>query len=107
MRAAAERELEHLHAREAGCTEESPDFVGDQPQILGDDRRLPAAELGADGLEDSVARAFDPRAIYGRGRRGRHFPGGLEAAEMVDPHQIDQIEQMAEPLDPPAITLAI
>jgi len=41
---AAEGELEHLHAGEAGRIEQCPDVVGNHAQVLGDDRRLTAAE---------------------------------------------------------------
>ena len=46
------------------------------------------------------------RPSSGLGRAARHRPVGDEAAEVVDPGDVDELERAPEALDPPAVALA-
>src|SRR6185503_17587819 len=79
-----------------------PNLVGDDSQILGDERDL--AHLGAQRLEQRIA---SPRLPFAeaRGRRaGRDRPIRLERAEVVDAQQIEALELRADALEPPTET---
>ncbi len=79
------------------------DRRGDHAEVLGDQRqRAPSSRRG--GVEQRAARAraaSDPPRRVARVRG--HRPVGDEAAEVVDPRQVEELERAPQPLDPPAI----
>ena len=72
------------------CLAQCLDLRGDDAQILGDQRQ-PSEDL-LDRLEQVGARPLDPFARPGGRLAGRDFPVRLEAAEVVEPDQIDQLQ---------------
>ena len=71
------------------------------PRSSATNRRRPAADGLANRREYPRARPVHPLTID-RGRVAeRHFPGGLEATEVIDADDIDLFEQVAEASDPP------
>ena len=101
VRKLVEAELEHVHPGEAELVPQPDDRLGDHAEILGDQRQR--AQLGRDGVEELAARPGPPRPVLGRVRLGRHGPVGDEAAEVVDAHEVVELERPAEALDPPAV----
>ena len=73
------------------------------PEVLDDDRER--SELALGRPEELRPGAAAPAAGRRRRRAERYGPGGDEAAEMVDPRQVDELERAAEPLGPPAVPL--
>src|SRR5207248_6324625 len=53
--------------------------------------------------EHGLTGALDPLSVDRRAFAGRHLPGGLEAAEMIDANDVNLIEHVAEPSDPPRV----
>src|SRR5262249_14804847 len=94
-------ELEHFHARETGFAQQCAHLSGNQAKVFGDHWCLPLVQRRRNSVEHSPARTLDPGAVDRRFGASRHFPGSLEAAEMIDAHQIDLLEQPAESRDPP------
>src|SRR4051812_4747582 len=101
---AAERELEYLHAGEAQLIAQLLYVGRNYAQILGDDRE--SSQRITHRLEQRCAWAGHPAAIDGSFLAGRHLPVGHEAAEVIQPRDIDQCQCRAEALDPPAVALA-
>src|SRR5207253_8378568 len=97
-------ELQHLHTRKARSTEQCAHFVRYQPEVFGDHRRV-AAECRANGVEHRVAGSAHPIAAHGGRRVSRHLPGSLEATKMVDANEVDQLQKVAEPVDPPSVPI--
>ena len=75
-------------------------------EILGDHGQL--AELGLGRPEDRLRRGRAASGRCGRPARPalRDRPEGREAAEVVDPGEVDERERPPQPLDPPAVALA-
>ena len=73
----------------------------DHAEILGDQRQRP--ELALDGAEERRARAAPPAAAPRRRVALGDRPVGDEAAEVVDPREVDELERAPEALDPPAV----
>ena len=83
----------------------SLDVRRDHAEILGDHGQL--AELGLGCPEDRLAGTGQPAAGASVGWcRPRDRPEGDEAAEVVDPGEVDERERPSQPLDPPAVALA-
>ena len=78
-----------MHAGDVVAFAQSIHFRRDDPEVLGDDRQVP--ELVFDGVEYCVARTRLPGSDAGVRRIGGHRPVGLEAAEMIDAHEIGQL----------------
>jgi hypothetical protein len=97
----AEPELEHDHARVAERGAQPLDRSGDDAEVLGDHRQLP--ELARRGVERRPARPALPAAAERMPGALRHGPIGAEAAEVVDPREVVELEGAAQPLGPPAI----
>ena len=94
-----ERELEDLHPGKAEIIAELLHFWCHEPEVLGPDRQMPQFVL--ERVEESIARTFSPGAVD-RGRLAvRHLPEGLKATEVVDAHDVDELRQPTESLDPP------
>ncbi len=99
-RVAAESELQHPHARQLEALAQRGHVGRDQAQVLGDDRHPPQARPHR--LEQRRARALAPVAVD-RGRfGGRDLPVARKAAEVVDADEIHQLEDAAQPAQPPA-----
>src|SRR5439155_12590552 len=97
---AAERPVEHHHPRETELVAQPVHGRRDQAEVLRDYRQL--AERALDGAEELGARAAAPVAAPRRLVLLRDRPVGDEAAEVIDPRDVDELEHAAEALDPPA-----
>ena len=95
---AVERELQDPHAGESEALPQRGHLRRDDAEVLGDDRQV--AQLPPHGLEQCPAGHLDPLPLL-RGRRAcRHRPAGIEAAEVVDAHEIKQPSGGTDALDP-------
>ena len=92
-------ELEHLHVREAGVADEIAHGLGHEAQIFRDDGAL--AEVMAHALKEGKARTLLPMA----GERGGAAEGNgeilVEAAEMIDAHDVVELKGLPQAGDPP------
>ena len=77
----------------------------DDAEILGDDRQL--AELARGRVEDRLARPAHPAPAARILRVRRHRPVRDEAAEVVDPRDVEQGERPAQTLGPPRVARAL
>src|SRR4051812_38963192 len=102
-RAPRESELEDVHPGQAERMPEPLDGRRDDAEVLGDEREM--AELRLQGVEEAPSRAAPPASPGRRPRAGRNRPVRDEAAEVVDPRGIDELERPAEPLAPPAVAV--
>ena len=102
--ARGEAELQHGHARQAQRLAQPRHRRGDHAEVLGDQRQL--AQRLARGVERRAARAALPRALQRELGVRRHRPVGHEAAEVVDPRQVEELEDALEARDPPRVALA-
>src|SRR5262249_52486964 len=64
------------------------------------------ADLALEAREQRRARTAPPRSFTGAAMARRNCPVRDEAAKVVDPHRVDQLERAAEALDPPAVAVA-
>ena len=99
--AAAEGELQHLHAGEAALSQQLTDAVHDVAEVLRDDGQL--AQRPFEGVKQLHPGADLPLAAAGRRAARRDGPVGVEAAEVVDAEQIVDAQRVPHPLDPPSI----
>ena len=89
---------------QAEVVAQPPHRPGDDAEVLGDERQL--AERVARRVEHRAARAAAPAAAERVARALRHRPVGDEAAEVVDPREVEERERAREPRDPPRVALA-
>ena len=75
------------------------DLRRDDAQVLGDERQ--AAELRFERVQELAARPRHPPARLGRRRPRRDVPVRLEPAEVVEPDQVDLLQDVPHPIDPP------
>jgi hypothetical protein len=80
------------------------DRRGDDAKVLGDDRQL--AQLGLGRVERRAPGPTDPPPRPGIGRPAGDRPVRHEAAEVVHPRQVEEVEGAAEALDPEAVAAA-
>ena len=73
----------------------------DDAEVLGDDRQLP--ELRLRRRERRAPRAALPAAAERVAGAARHRPVGDEAAEVVDPGEVEERERARQPRDPPGV----
>src|SRR5215213_10876487 len=99
-RVAVERELEDRHPRQLELVAEPLDGRRDHSQILGDDRQR--AEIGPDGPEQLAAGRATPAARARGLPAGRDRPVCDQAAKVIEPDEVDELERSPEALDPPA-----
>ena len=98
---AAERELQHLHAREGAVCQQLPHAGEELPQILGDDGQL--AQRTFQRVEQLHPGAGLPLAGLGGSAVCRDGPVGIKTTEVVDAEQVIDAQRMADTLDPPGI----
>ena len=98
-----ERPEEHDHAGKAEGVAQLLDVGRDDAEVLGDHWQL--AELALRRPEHRLPRALYPAAVDRGLRARRHLPVGGEAAEVVDPREVDEREHAPQPLDPPAVAV--
>ena len=96
-----EAELHDDHPREAERAAQALDRLGDDAEVLGDQRQR--AELARGGVEDGPPGAAAPAPAARVGRALGHRPVGDEAAEMIDPGDIEERERASQALGPPAV----
>jgi hypothetical protein len=96
---AAERELQHGHARETVALPQRLHLGRDDAQVLGHDGQRP--QRAVQRVEERAARPLHPLAALGGPVAARHLPVRLEPAEVVEPHQVEQRERGAEARGPP------
>ena len=97
---AVEGELENPHPGQAELARAAPHVRRDIPRssaMNGSPPRL------VEGFEETRRRGPAPSARSGRRRLGRHVPGGLKPAEMIEADEVDLGEQGAHAFHPPAI----
>ena len=94
-------ELQHLHVGAAAGPHQRADAVGQQAQVLGDDVHL--AQLPVHGVEQLHARALFPVARPRVGGIGRDREILVEAAEVIDAHDVVQFEAVPHPAHPPGV----
>jgi len=94
-------ELQHVHAGDAMTLAQGIHLRRYDAEVLGDDRQFSESLLH--GVEYRVAGTRFPGAGAGGTGFGGHGPVGLEAAEMIDAHEVGELGRGAQPLDPPAI----
>ena len=75
------------------------DLGRNDAQILGNDRQVAQATLNR--LEEILTRSFYPSADHCGGFFGRDLPVGIEAAEVVDPDDINLLEGFSQAVLPP------
>ena len=97
-------ELQDLHAGKAETVAQGLDLGGDDAQVFGNDRQIP--QRRTDGFEQASPRRGHPRAALRRPLFGRHLPGRLETAEMIDADTVEQCKCVAEAFDPPVEPLS-
>ena len=98
-----EGQLQHGHAGQAGVSQQLAQAVGLKPQVLGHQRQL--AQRLFQGVEERHAWAGRPFALACRGAGGRNGPVGIEAAEVVDAHDVGQGQAALDARDPPGVAL--
>src|SRR5690606_23627754 len=99
--AATERELQNPHSWVTELLPQRMDVRRYDPQILHDDRDR--AQLALQTAEEVQTRTGYPRAVDRRLLPGRNLPPSGEPPEVVHPHQIHELKDTAEPVNPPAV----
>jgi hypothetical protein len=97
-----------LEDRHAGQPEPLPqplDGRGDDPEVLRDQRQI-AVERPRGRVERRAAGSAPPPPGQRVARSPGHRPVGDEAAEVVDPRDVVQLEDAPEALGPPAVAAA-
>ena len=100
-----EAEFEDAHAEEVELVAELGDVVGDYAEVFDD-----AGEGGKfllEGFEEFGAGGGDPFSVGGVGGVVGDFPGGGEAAEVVDADDVAETEGGAEAGGPPVVVVAV
>ena len=90
---AAEGELQDAHARQAEALAQRHDVVGDDAEILGDDRQV--AELVHQQPQEILPRREVPLSPAGVRGAGGHGPVRRERAKVIDAQQVDALELLA------------
>ncbi len=101
LRIVAKRKLQDTHPRKSKLLPQPFHLRGNHAQIFRHKRQL--QQLALHRLKKLRSRTLHPAAFLCRARAGGHFPERLEAAKVVQPHQVEQLERSANPLDPPAM----
>ena len=100
LRAAAEGELQHRHAGQVEPLDELGHARRHQPEVLGyHGQRAP--ELGLQRVEERGAGRGHPLAFDRRRLAGGDGPVGVEAAEVVHAHLVEELEVALEAALPP------
>ena len=99
--AAAEGPEENDHPREAELVAQPVHRRRDVAEVLGDQRQI--AELALDRAEELGPGTGPPAAALRRRVPRRNRPVRDEAAEVVDPADVDELERAPEALAPPAV----
>src|SRR5512132_4228088 len=97
---AVERPEQYRDPRKAEPVAEPVDVGCDQAEVLRDHRQRPELLLGRP--EDGGAGTATPRPVR-RLLSGRDRPEPGEAAEVIDPEDVDEVEHAAHPLRPPVV----
>ena len=98
-------ELQYPHSRKTQLLSQRYYLRGERSQILGDDFH-PAEGFIYRGKE-LRSRALHPSALHGGRSVSGNFPEGLQASEVVNPHSVNEGEQTAKPLYPPAVSVLL
>ena len=90
---AAEGELQDRHAREAEALAQRLDLGRDDAQVLGDDRQL--AERACRASKSAAPGPFTHWPLTAVVVAAGNLPVGLEAAEVIEPDQVDAAQERA------------
>ena len=97
--ARVERKLQDLHPRPAGIEHQLQNLRRQEAQILGNERDIRIRLL--DGTHQLESGSFDPAPVARGLVDGRDAPIALDAAEMVDAHDVIVASCRADALQPP------
>ena len=95
------RKLQHLHAGEPGLLHKFTYFIGNDTQILRDNRQLLRPKVLIQRTEQRHARALDPLAVLSRLITIRYRIISFKSPEMIHPERVVQVEAVADPVNPP------
>ena len=101
-----EAELQNLHPGQTEAVAQLDDVRGDHAQVLGDDRHDLPFILGqrrVKRLEKILARAGHPLSRFCGGTAKGDLIVSCKPAEMVEAHDVHQVKDGPESLDPPLI----
>ncbi len=96
---AAEGELQDGHARKLERISQRPHRVGNDAEVLGDDGKLP--KLVLHGTKERGPGPVLPGALNGGVVRGRDAPVFVEASEVVESDDVEQLKRAPQSLRPP------
>src|SRR5271169_3071427 len=100
MRASiAKAELQHSHAGNLVLFTKSVNIGSNVAEVLG--KEWQPSQFLVQLVEEFVARAIDPTAIYRSFFGGRNFPELGEAAKVVKTHEVAGLRSPAQALYPP------
>ena len=99
VRLAVESKLQHAHPRDAEPVLERQHVLGDEAEILGDQRQV--AELIEDPAQELFARRVLPGAAARVGGACGHGPVRGERPEVIDPEEIHARKLRAHSREPP------
>ena len=101
----AEAKLQNLHARHLELFAQGFDVIGDDTQILGNDRNVP--ELFLHEPHELLTRRRPPLATASVGSAGRDRPVRGQSTEVIDAQSIDAIELLHDPVAPERETVSL
>ncbi len=103
VRRVAERELQDAHPRQREAIAQREHVGRDLAQVLGDERQ--AAEPALERGEERLPGPRHPAPGFGGERVAGHLPVAGEAAEVIQPHEVDQAQHGLHARDPPRVAL--
>ena len=100
-RTRAERKLQDLHAGKFVVIAKRLNLLRNDTQIFGNDRKR--SESGDQPIEKMPSGTGHPRTLNSGLVTGRHMPGGLEPAKVVDTYAVELCKQVPEAFHPPVV----
>ena len=97
----AESKLQYTHAGEACFFSESTDFIGDDAQVFGDERKF--AQRFFNGFEEIHAGTFFPFPNNGVFRTEFHFPMAFKGTKVVDAQIVHVFQCLVDAFCPPEV----
>ena len=100
-----EGKLKNLHSWEASAFTKFDDFICHKAKVLSDDVQI--TELFLHSCKEFVARTFNPFTWCGSFRTSRDFPVRLKTTEVVDPHDVVDLEAFTQAFNPPLVAIFV